>query len=731
MTNYQGSQDCEPIDRSPSESCTLHLQQITEPASVQKFLDRIMHYQVDPAQIGGQIYKIIATSSDGETLLQIANTLGAACQADYCFVTAVTDNQIAIPNAGWRILSDRTNSTFVSDATVGLTEITRLNSPLSLIEHPIFANLLADGETIAISDIDEQTTNTPNPLTPPLPFRAILASPVRFGGAINGMIMLGKWQPHQWSTTSQQCIELASDAIASAIAHIQKNQEITNLNQQLQQQAKHKNLLSSVAKEINTNSEIHEILQQVIESTADILEVDRVQILLLKYTGQPLKPRSSNQTPKTKVELICEYSRKEYQSKQSIKQNISEKQNSKTTKNNQDKTANSKSKIPNAKSNNYPAFWISESSLCQQAFNSAPKPLAISDAGELISNQQQKSAEILNLQDSRALLLLPLVSVREADTVLGFIVLQHSSPRTWGPEELDDVELVATQVSTAIIQNQTIKDLQALVKDSMSQLEQSLDIQGQLYEQSANQLEQLRKWKQIKDDFLDCVNHELRTPLTIMKLAIVMLKQAEQPLESRAKYLDILEQKCLQEIGLIEDLLAVKQFESQQVPICLLPINIKYLIQDFARDFEKKWEHRGLALMVELPQSLSALESDRDSLNRILLELLVNAGKHSAFGTTIVLHVSEVADGIVVSVSNLGRGIFADDLPHIFDKFYRGTGVAHEVIPGMGLGLALVKYLVKHLNGTIEVDSCPSENSEDDELWRTSFTLTLPVLNHR
>ncbi|PHX55067.1 sensor histidine kinase [Tychonema bourrellyi FEM_GT703] len=501
-----------------------------------------MHYQVDAAQIGGQIYQIIATSSDGETLLQIAHTLGAACQADYCFVTAVTDNQIAIPNAGWPILGDRTNSTVISDAAAGLTETTRLNSPLSSIEHPIFANVLSDGEMIAISDIDNQTTNTPNSH---LPFRAILASPVRFGGAINGMIMLGKWQPHQWSATSQQCVELASDAIASAIAHIQKNQEIANLNQQLQRQATHENLLGSVAKELNTNLEIPEILQQV------------------------------------------------------------------------------------------------------------------------------------------------------------------------------------------IIQNQTIKDLQALVKDSMSQLEQSLDIQGQLYEQSANQLDQLRKWKQIKDDFLDCVNHELRTPLTIMNLAIVMLKQAEQRPESRAKYLDILDQKCIQEIGLIEDLLAVKQFESKQVPICLLQINIKHLIQDLARDFEKKWEDKGLALTVELPQSLPALKSDRDSLNRILLEMLVNAGKYSAFGTTIVLHVSEVAGRIVVSVSNLGRGILADDLPHIFEKFYRGTGVTQEVIPGMGLGLALVKYLVKHLNGTIEVDSRPSENSEGDELWRTSFTLTLPQFHEK
>jgi len=222
------------------------------------------------------------------------------------------------------------------------------------------------------------------------------------------------------------------------------------------------------------------------------------------------------------------------------------------------------------------------------------------------------------------------------------------------------------------------------------------------------------------------VNHELRTPLTIMKLAILMLKQAEQPAASRAKYLDILEQKCFKEIALIEDLLALKQFETQQVPISLLQINLKHLIQDLALDFEQTWADKGLTLKVDLPNPLSALETDGSSLNRILLELLTNAGKYSASGTAVVLDVSLVAGYFVLTVSNFGRGISAADLPHIFEKFRRGIGITGQAIPGTGLGLTLVKYLVQHLNGSIDVDSRPSESSEGDQLWLTSFTLTLP-----
>lgn len=725
MTKNRGSQDCDRIDRSSSESCTLHLHQITEPVSIEKFLDRLMQYQVDPLQIGRQICQIIATNSDREMLLQIANTLGAACQADYCLVTAVTDNQIGIPNGCWGIVGDRTNSIVVSDATAGFTQTTIFNSPLILIEHPLLVNVLAEGEMVAIADIQDcQATNVPNSPAIPLPFRAILASPARFGGAVNGIIILGKLQPHEWSAASRQCLELVSGAIGSAISHIQKTQEIANLNQQLQRQAKYKNLLSSVTKEINTNSEIDLILQEVIESIANTLEVDRVQILLLKYTEPPLKTRSANLTPKAKVVSICEYWQRKDQSKSEIEQ-VGKKNSTSKTKN-KDKSANSKSKITNSKSNNIPDFWLSESSLCQSAFNSAPESFALADAGELVSKEQQHPVEILKLQDTRALVLVPLMSAKAQETVLGFLVLQQSEPRTWQAEELEVLELIAALLSTAMLQLQTLKQVQNQLEDRSTQLEQSLDVQAKLHEKSANQLEQIRKLKLIQDEFLSVVSHELRTPLTIMKLAIMMLKQAEQPLPSRIKYLEILEQQCSKETDLVNDLLALKQFEPQQIPMSLLPIDLKRLIEDLAGDFEQKWANKGLTVAIDLSKPLPRLETDKDSLHRVLLELLTNAGKYSASGTAVVLEVSQAVDNIVLKLSNFGPGISAVDLPHIFEKFRRGTGITQQAIPGTGLGLALVKCLVQHLNGNIEVCSCPSEILENNPLWRTSFTLTLP-----
>jgi signal transduction histidine kinase len=695
MLNYQGNQDFVPIDISASESRTLHLPQIAEPVSVPKFLDRIMQYQVDPALIGRQICQIIATNSDRKMLLlQIANTLGTVYQADYCLVAAVTDKKVAIPHGCWQIRSDRSNSSnIVADLTQTseFSQITILNSPLI---SPVLAQVLADGEVAEISDIqDGWAANVSNSVEPSLPFRAILVAPVRFGGTINGMIIVGKSQPYEWSAADRQQLEAVSDSIAIAIAHIQKTQ-------QLQQQAKYQKLLRTVASSIDTNSELAQILQQIIENTTQTLQVDRGKILLLKYTDPLFPTRSPNQTPTAKVELVCETT---------LKTEIKS-------------TAKTKNKY----------FWLSESSWCDRAFNRAPQSLALGDTSEFIREEHPKAAEILNLKSTRSLLIVPLLSANGQGTILGFLVLQHSEPRAWGLEELEVVESVAAQVTTAIIQTQTLKQIQALVEDRTSQLQRSLDVQAVLYEQTRRQVEQLRKLNQLKDEFVDTMSDALRHPLTKMRTAIWMLKNANPTPESQANLLETLETECIQEIALINDVLKLQELESLQASFPVAEINLECLIQDVVQEFDRKLAdhpklaNQGLTLTVDLPKPMPCLETHWESLKYVILELLTNAGKFSASRTAVVLEVSQTASHTILSVSNFGRGISAEDLPHIFEKFRRGTGVTEKGIAGTGLGLALVKCLVQHLNGTIDVSSSRSSNSETAEVWRTCFTLTLP-----
>jgi signal transduction histidine kinase len=152
-------------------------------------------------------------------------------------------------------------------------------------------------------------------------------------------------------------------------------------------------------------------------------------------------------------------------------------------------------------------------------------------------------------------------------------------------------------------------------------------------------------------------------------------------------------------------------------------------VQQLARSFEQKWQaDKGLTLTLESSGSPLTLYTDSESLQQILDELLLNAGKYSNPDTSVSLKVTRQVTPknhqIEITVSNYGAGISPQELPYIFDKFRRGKGVTDRAVPGTGLGLTLVKYLVEHLNGTIEISSTPVE--DNSSTFVTYFTVILP-----
>ncbi|HLO52275.1 MAG TPA: GAF domain-containing sensor histidine kinase [Kamptonema sp.] len=739
MMNFQGNQDFATDRLHIAEPWKLHLYPLTESELLQKFMDRLMPHQIDPAQLGQQISQIILANSPPETLLsRIADVLGAACQGDCCLIAALEGDRAAIQTGYWQ-----------AGAAGDLTEMsplaeTTIKKPLlSLAQRPNFVKMLLGAGAVAISDIQaREAVRTLDLEGESFPVRGILAIATQFGEGKNSIIIIGSIQPRAWFVSERQQLEAVSPIIAIAISQIEKTQQITTLQQTVQRQSQYQTLLSWLTCIIDTPLELNQILQLAIEGTADTLQVNRGLILLLKYLDPLFKTSSPNKIPKARATVVCDWSKrtdsdlavKGDEGYGGIPKSKLKTQNSKlkTLPDDEDggipnsklKTQNSKLKTQNSPPP--PSFWLSESSLCVEAFTRARRPLVIGDTSELPSFSLQNIPEIFN-PSIKALLLVPLIGATQG-TILGFLVLQHSLPHIWEPEELELVELVSAQVSAAIIQTQTLQQVQGLVEDRTAQLQRSLDVQAKLYEQTRRQVDQLRLLNQLKDEFLSTVSHELRTPLTSMTLAIRMLRQSDLSAERRAVYLDILERQCSQETNLINDLLALQQLESQPDTIELQQIDLKHLIQNLAQDFEQKWASKKLTLAVKIPARPRSLQTEPDCLRRILLELLTNAGKYSASGSTVVLTAYFAAGEIVMSVSNIGSGISPEDLPHIFEKFRRGKGITEQAIPGTGLGLALVKSLVKHLRGTIAAFSSGAiDNPESAELWRTSFTLTLPL----
>lgn len=677
------------------------------PVSIQAPQVQLMPQRALPADLEQQIAQLIRTNGDPETLLSaIAIALGQSFQVDGCLV-AVRDS--FIKDALNRVSQSHPVKNALSPSVYAYPSRTQAlfnRDRIRRLDFPVVEAQLDECEILAICDLEASDRREfKTQLWEALQVRAVLAIKTRFQGQVNGEIVVMRSQLYCWTDSDRELLKAVSDQVAIAISQVVQTRVIGSLQKQVGAFAQHRHLIKELTMAIHNPSDLNQILKLAIEGLVETLQVARGSILLLKYLDPLFATRTSaaakRTLPSAKVTIVSTASNQQ-----------SDRESSKTLLNR--------------------VFWLSECALCASAFTQAPNPLAIADRRTLPTLEAQTGFASLSRPETLpAMLVIPLMGATggssHSGTVLGFIVLQDVSPRSWLPDELELLEVVAAQVSTAIIQSQKIQHVQAIVEERTAQLQRSLDVQAKLYEKTRQQVDQLRRLNQLKDEFLSTMSHELRTPLTSMTLAIRMLRQPGLSDERRDKYLDILEQQCLQETNLINDLLTLQQLESQASRIQVQKIDLKNLIHDLQQGSQLHWATKGLKLAVDLPGRALKLETDFDSLNRILQELLTNAGKYSDPETTVFLRASYQPDRnipqIVLSLTNTGAGISPEELPHIFDKFRRGAGVTQQAIAGTGLGLALVKCLVQHLNGTITVTSHPLGHTP---AWETCFTLTLP-----
>lgn len=345
----------------------------------------------------------------------------------------------------------------------------------------------------------------------------------------------------------------------------------------------------------------------------------------------------------------------------------------------------------------------------------------------MITNSQdnQKSADLFALGEFPHTLLMPLESQGK---VLGYLVLQQSTTRNWETKDLNLIEMLCSQLSDAVIQSQTLRQVQNLVEERTEQLKRSLEVQAKLYERTKQYVEQLQQLNELKDEFVSNISDRLRYPLTNMLMSIRNLCLPGITVERQDRYLNILESECTKEINLINDLLTLQKLESHQEPPQFETINLNTKIQALLTSFDQPLTDKRLTISVELPNQPLMLPTEVESFDRIIQELLTNVCKYSEHDTNVrfkVTHeLADALDQVMIKVTNTGRGISEEEAAYIFDKFRRGKG---RWIPGTGLGLALVKSLVQHLHGAIAVESIPIPNSQ---LCEISFTLTLPLSSH-
>ena len=486
-------------------------------------------------QIKTEIIQIILNSSNSQMVLSsLANKLGRFFQVDACLIFC---DEIDSFNP-FRIGFWHGQKFPILDEDKLIPLLSRFLSEKG-----------ATTKLIVVNDRQKDANEILDKGFDDIPSQACLGVVTRFQSQANGLILLLKSQPYSWTNSEQQSFTQVSESMAIAISQIQ-------LQQQAKNRTRYQTLFNQLGREISRNADINSLFQLTVAEIGKALEVDRCSILMLKYKDPRMTQRYNSHALKANVQIPCYWS-----------------------------STSQKTIVPD----NY-SFNLSDSSLCQKALEKAPDPLAINEQASFFDLPPELLTDLDPKQNYSALLMIPLMSNLSNDNqtglVIGFIVLQYHKSRLWLLEELDLINWIGFQISTAIIHHQTLNQVQSLVEERTAQLKWSLDVQAKLSDKMRQQIEQLRQLNELKDDFLNSMSHELKTPLTSMKMAIKMLRQSQLPESMREKYLNILEQEWNREYSLIKDLLTLQKVESGEFTVDPQELNLNLIVKD--SDFSPK-----------------------------------------------------------------------------------------------------------------------------------------------
>ncbi len=213
----------------------------------------------------------------------------------------------------------------------------------------------------------------------------------------------------------------------------------------------------------------------------------------------------------------------------------------------------------------------------------------------------------------------------------------------------------------------------------------------------------------LKDQFVSNVSHELRTPIANIMLHLSLLTRGRP--ERHDIYLRTAQREADRLRNMIEDLLDLSRLDRNMTPIQLAPIDVYQLLEPFVTDRVTLAEQRGLTLKYESAPDLPLALSDASKLTQVIANLLTNALNYTPAGGEVTVLSATRQPWITITVRDTGPGIAAKDLPHLFERFYRGETGRKADAPGTGLGLAISHEIMLRLGGRITVESEPGQGA--------------------
>jgi signal transduction histidine kinase len=237
-------------------------------------------------------------------------------------------------------------------------------------------------------------------------------------------------------------------------------------------------------------------------------------------------------------------------------------------------------------------------------------------------------------------------------------------------------------------------------------------------EEERRRLNDLKEYDRIKTEFFANISHELRTPINVVFSALQLYDSSTKNCSSKNtssschKYIKIMKQNCYRLLRLVNNLIDITKIDAGYFEIYETNNNIVSLIENITLSVADYIESKGLSLTFDTDVEEKIVACDPDKIERIILNLLLNAVKFSQPGGQIMVSIEDGTDNICIRVKDTGRGIPSDKINSIFERFVQVDKSLTRDHEGSGIGLSIVKTLVELHGGSVYAKSLEGEGTE-------------------
>jgi signal transduction histidine kinase len=240
----------------------------------------------------------------------------------------------------------------------------------------------------------------------------------------------------------------------------------------------------------------------------------------------------------------------------------------------------------------------------------------------------------------------------------------------------------------------------------------------------AANMENLKQTDRLRRELVANVSHDLRSPLASIQgyTETILMKQETLPPEELRKYLETILSDAKQLNRLVEELFELSKLDAKQIKPNLETFSLTELLQDVSMKFKSHASKFNIQLMTDLPKQLYFVHADIGMIERVLSNLIENAMNFTPARGRVELSLHQHDGQLRVRVLDTGKGISAEDIPHIFDRFYTGDRSRSRSVRGSGLGLAISQKIMELHHSSIAVTSKLNKGSV--------FEFDLPCVDH-